>query len=648
MLTTLALIALSQYPQHRIFEQPNLRRLNARAEPTYLEFLPESGAGIPAISHHTRALCDALAAEEPNWNTPVDGGAGNWCLGGDGLAVAGSEVTFATVGTPETVNTPVCPSGLDCLAATGQTVRALQTGTGQASAAAVARASGTGAMTACWWGQPDSSATSVILSHATALNNVGMGWAMYWASGLFYAEVCPAISASCATRTVSGIQPGAPAFLCLTHPGTSSVVTSYVNGAGGTAGVASVKGSVVAKPTLSGTNGASAEATVDNNFGAFYVDKELSAAQIAAIARRVLADNPKAVIQGGKSYVDLTYSRTGSMFCSREDNTGSIIPANRPCIARNGILVEGAATNLALRSQELTTSPWVLENNVGVSCGITQNYGTAPDGTKTAERFVAPATSGGQFCGVYQGTAPTGTLSTISFYVKGVSSSGVIPSLMQVGGVYVNENCAYTADAWTRCTRTATPSIVNWGIGSWTNYNPPGFTNAGFDVLLWGAQAELGAVATSYIPTTSAAATRGAVTSYVTHGQTKHDTGCIAATQQWIAPKAGCGGPLALGGLGAHQQSLIFCPNLNAYVAQSLKISVTPPPTTEDSRYVFSYSPSETSLVLNGVRTAGAGGVAQTTTVLTVGRYQTGAADALIQPGWYSKIQYDTRPTRCR
>lgn len=136
MLSLILALSLSQWPQHRIFEQPNLRKLNGGVvEPTYLEFAPTSGAGLPVISHHNTALCDALAAEVPSWNAAVDGGAGNWCLGGDGLAVTGSQVTFATFGSPAVIDTPVCPSGLDCLAATGQPVKALQTASGQGSAA---------------------------------------------------------------------------------------------------------------------------------------------------------------------------------------------------------------------------------------------------------------------------------------------------------------------------------------------------------------------------------------------------------------------------------------------------------------------------------------------------------------------------------
>jgi hypothetical protein len=622
MLTTLALIALAQYPQHRIFEQPNLRRLNARAEPTYLEFLPESGAGIPAISHHNTALCDALAAEEPDWNVPVDGGAGSFCLGGDGLSVPGSEVTFATVGTPATIETPVCPSGLDCLAATGQPVRALHATSGILyTQATQSRAQGTGPRTACHWASADNSGVFVDTLRAGSLlvlTNSGQG-------GVFGVQVTGTPSNVLVYGPSIGVgTSGGFNFFCGVY-GVDKKATAYVNGAAGTPSAVVDITATSYQPYLRifGTS-------YTSHLGAFYVDKELSASQIAAIARRVLADQPKAVIQGGKSFVDLTYSRTGSMFCSKADNTGSIIPANRPCIARNGILVEGAATNLVLRSQEINSAPWNTASST-----VTANYGIAPDSTKTAERVVPVV------AGPYQPIAPVGAALTFSIFIKGTSGSGVVCPYLYNGTLADIDAtaCAYNPDTYTRCVvSSADTNVIEFGLSAVERAScvPTPF----FDVLAWGAQVETGSVATSYIPTTSAAATRGAVgPPYLAHGQGIFDRGCISSTLNSVVPTLGV---LSLADTTTLRQGIgVSGGNVLGYVGGSSVASVAVPAAGEH-RYIFSWQPSGSLLSIDGVGAVGTAGTPATTNRLYLGGTSTA------QPGWYSKIQYDTRPTRCR
>jgi hypothetical protein len=64
------------------------------------------------------------------------------------------------------------------------------------------------------------------------------------------------------------------------------------------------------------------------------------------------------------------------------------VAADVPALQRDpatglwGYLHEPAATNLCLRSASIGTSPWSFGGNTTV----TQNFGTAPDGTQTATR----------------------------------------------------------------------------------------------------------------------------------------------------------------------------------------------------------------------------------------------------------------------
>lgn len=560
-----AAVVVAQATEYRA--RDNRTRVSARAggrnagavPPTYLEFLPTSGAGLPVAEN----LCDALTAEAATWNTAsvkpstqsaedwssgitygygesehaavygnhvwacaestctagdagvpaapewVDLGAANrsWCVGGDGQEVAGSELDFQPDG--GTTAMTVCPSGPDCAQKT-----ALVTGAGANSTAKVATASGTGAMTACWYGSTSKSSEKILISQATAYSAAGISWAIEHLEGV---NVRTYISNGSTVLSSNFVGPlfGGPSLLCLSHGGGSSPSRGYWDGTAATPSAAGTRQSITAKATIDGINGAVYLAGGTSTLGAFYVDQQLSAAQIAAIARRVLADSPKAIINGSTPLA-ATYARAGTKFCSKSDNTGSLIPAGRACIARNAYLAEAAATNLAVRSQEFGTT-WAAFG-VGVAAAVvTDNYGLAPDGTKTADRVqIAACPVNGDRSAVSQSfTAVSAATYTNSLYVKGVSGSGSIGivnySSAESSGTYAA--CAFTDSAWSRCAVTKTYTSVTGGFGlGCYQYTPfiPGSANTGAaDVLVWAGQAELGPVATSYIPTTSAAASRG-------------------------------------------------------------------------------------------------------------------------------------------
>lgn len=176
---------------------------------------------------------------------------------------------------------------------------------------------------------------------------------------------------------------------------------------------------------------------------------------------------------------------------------------------RNGVLgvrVEGQRTNVNIRSQEFDNAAWTLSSSAGKTGTRTANFATAPDGTATADRLEFPVTTGpAEYSRIYSDITSAGGAGVCSVLVRGNGTSGTIPILTQGGAT--TANCNYVSTSWTRCGVSGTfAASDHCYIGASGN---AGLVSAQ-DIVVWQADAQLGALTLSPIPTAGVSATRNA------------------------------------------------------------------------------------------------------------------------------------------
>ena len=219
-----------------------------------------------------------------------------------------------------------------------------------------------------------------------------------------------------------------------------------------------------------------------------------------------------------------------------------------------GLLVEEARTNLLLRSEEFGTT-WAAGGAT-----ITSNSVTAPNGALTADTLVEDTSLGThsttQFINV-----TSGTTYTLSVYAKPAGRN--FAQVLLVGGFAANITAIIDITNGTVGTTGGSPVVTSVNVGNgWyrlsitstatsttsaaIQFRPAAASTTAFyqgdgtsGIYLWGAQLEAGAFPTSYIPTTTAAATRNADVASITgsafSGWYSQSQGTIHAAWQFNA-----------------------------------------------------------------------------------------------------------------
>lgn len=207
--------------------------------------------------------------------------------------------------------------------------------------------------------------------------------------------------------------------------------------------------------------------------------------------------------------------------------------ANTPRATDQGLLVETASTNLQTWSQDFTNATWTKS---GVT--VIANVATAPDGTATANKLTEDASNGQHIVGGNVGQT-SGSVYTNSVFVKAAErsyamvrtsfsspDSGFVVNLTTgaissaFGTLITSSSVQALAAGWFRISLTYVDNNIRGSVVVAPALNATTYSYAGdgaSGIYAWGAQLEQASSPSSYIPTTSAAATRAADTASITY-----------------------------------------------------------------------------------------------------------------------------------
>jgi hypothetical protein len=188
------------------------------------------------------------------------------------------------------------------------------------------------------------------------------------------------------------------------------------------------------------------------------------------------------------------------------------------------LLLEKQSTNLALYSEQFDNAGWIKLNG-----SVTANIAVSPDGTSNADAFIPNTTLG--IHALRSNLFNQSATASHSWYVKANGYTKIAVRESELVGNYATFNLTTgtlistnqtgsiqnLGNGWYRCTLVDTTTGVNAQTSilvlpdSYTSGDPIVVNWSGDGtkgVFAWGAQVEISSYPTSYIPTTSASATR--------------------------------------------------------------------------------------------------------------------------------------------
>jgi len=237
----------------------------------------------------------------------------------------------------------------------------------------------------------------------------------------------------------------------------------------------------------------------------------------------------------------ITYSRTGAASFVNEFGKVVLVGDNAPKFDHDpvtkeskGLLIEESRTNLVTYSHEFDQTNWSNVRTTDSKTVATND----PQGLQTAFKLVANTDNNTHRLDKINLSMATSTAHTFSVWAKAAEYTGVsltiADSSNNAHGVYFDLSAgtftigsnAHTGrmeaypNGWYRCFATfTTPSSITFQqvlIGVLQNGTTHTYAgNGSSGIYIWGAQLEVGAFATSYIPTDSATVTRGADQTYI-------------------------------------------------------------------------------------------------------------------------------------